>query len=248
MIPTLAMPNIQVAPPVDTSVFTAPSPEPALGRLPLNVVPPPVTNPKVADNSRNSQPAPRNNQNAANAASDKPAFSFAAANGEMAFESPYSTTFVAQLFGQFTMAEGSGMNDGFLDFEQLASMNFVKYKPSLAFRPREDAPAAPVESPQPAPDPVPEAPASAVAEPDPLQMMMRAVFGSDISADIPPPAEAAVEADAPETPVPNVEVGMSPSLFVSGPQAYGATQSRNQLALVAPSINRSAAGEISLVM
>lgn len=248
MIPTLAMPNIQVAPPVDTSVFTAPSPEPALGRLPLNVVPPPVTNPKVADNSRNSQPAPRTNQNAANAASDKPAFSFATANGEMAFESPYSTTFVAQLFGQFTMAEGSGMNDGFLDFEQLASMNFVKYKPSLAFRPRDDVQPAPVESPQPAPEPVLEAPARPVAEPDPLRMMMRAVLGSDISSDITAPVEAAVEADVPENPLPSVEMSASPSLFASGPEAYGATQSRNQLALVAPPISRPASGEISLVM
>lgn len=241
------MPNIQVAPPVDTSVFTAPSPEPALGRLPLNVVPPLVTNPKVADNPRNSQPAPRNNANAANGAADKPAFSFAAASGEMAFESPYSTTFVAQLFGQFTMAEGSGMNDGFLDFEQLASMSLIKYKPSLAFRPREDVQPT-MEQAQPAPEPVQEAPARPVAEPDPLRMMMRAVLGSDISADIPPPAEAVVEAAVPETPLPSVEMSASPSLFASGPQAYGATQSRNQLALVAPPISRPAAGEISLVM
>lgn len=93
-----------------------------------------------------------------------------------------------------------------------------------------------------------EAPARPVAEPDPLRMMMRAVLGSDISADIPPPAEAVVEAAVPETPLPSVEMSASPSLFASGPQAYGATQSRNQLALVAPPISRPAAGEISLVM
>lgn len=248
MIPTLAAPNIQVPPPVDTSMFTAPSPEPALGRLPLNIVPPPVTNPKVSDNPRNGQPPLRNNDNAAKAATDKPAFSFGTTNGEMAFESPYSTTFVAQLFGQFTMSEGSGMSDGFLDFDQLANMNFVKYKPSLAFRPRNDMQPAPAERPQPVPAAVEEAPARAVAEPDPLRTMMRAVLGSDISSDIAAPAEAVVEENVPETPAPTAERNSNPSLFASGPEAYDATQSRNQLALVAPPISRPAAGEISLVM
>lgn len=173
MIPTLAAPNIQVAPPVDASVFTAPA-EPAIGRLPLHIVPPPVTSPKVADNRTGQQTSrqPAAEPAAGNAA---PAF-YMPASGTMSFESPYSTTFVAQLFGQFVLSEDDGLIGGLLDFEQLARFNLVKYKPSLAFRPRA--------TPQPAPEP-------ALPQPD-LRTMPVA------SSDAPPAAPAMREEKAPE--------------------------------------------------
>lgn len=253
MIPTLAVPNVQVPPPIDTSVFTAPGPDPAIGRLPLNVVPATVTNPKVADDNRNSQPMPRGGTaNVPSARASGTPF-YLAAQGELAFESPYSTPFIAQLFGQFAGFEGGDAIGGLLDFEQLARMNLVKYKPSLAFRPRESAP-EPVVQQQAETAPVRTAPQQ--AEVGPLQAMMRSAFGSAAtSVDLREVPMASTDVpfafDRPvvqEPAVPAGAVKVPPSIFISGPDAYGATQSRNQLELTDVVSTRAGDKEVQLVL
>lgn len=261
MIPTIAAPNIQIAPPVEVSAVTAPSQEPALGRLPMNIVSPPVTNPKVADNPRGGQNLPKDN--APPAASKAPAGQpFAlSGQGELAFESPYSTTFVAQIFGQTFLSEGGGIVDGFLDFEQLAQLDMVKYKPSLAFRPRAEMPQA--ES-APAPQ-VAEAPAPPAAEQaapvetrsiGDVQSWMQSVLGQGVSMDLrdmpvvssdAPPQPQTPASDTAEAAPRAAENSGSPSIFTGGVDAYGATQSRNQVVLMVEARETVGGREVSLI-
>lgn len=152
MIPTLSAPNIQVAPPVEASVFTGQNADAALGRLPVVTVPPTVTNAKVADDNRSAQQPQRNSSNTQTPAPNGKALPFSlGGTGELAFESPYSTTFVAQLFGQFQTSDSSlgalsGESTdaplGFVDFDRLSQVDITKYMPSFAFRPRAETPNA----------------------------------------------------------------------------------------------------------
>lgn len=248
MIPTIAAPNIQVPPPVDASVFTAPSQEPALGRLPLNIVPPPVTNPKVADDNRGGQQPARNTQNPAPRTVPNTAAKLFEANGEIAFESPYSTTFVAQLFGQFSGTEQGGISDGFLDFEQLAQFSMVKYRPSMAFRPPEEKPA------QAQPEARPVMPAQEQAAPELPEISdidLQAALALGIAAEPATPAETLAPAQpvAEPSPRPPEAEPMQTSIFVSGFDAYGATQSRNQYTLDTGTMSRRGnAAEVSMIL
>lgn len=232
MIPVISAPNIQVPPPVDVSVFTAPS-EPALGRVPVHIVPAPVTNPKVADNRPGPQPG-RTHTEAPSGAAPATAF-FLRGEGEIAFASPYSTPFIAQLFGQFAFADETNLPGGFLDFEQLAQFNMVKYKPSLAFRPREQQ--VPASAPEGNGDmsysEIWASIGAALRDSGQVELRDMPVAGSDM-ATAPKPQENRQPAVA--------------SLFVSGMGAYGATQSRNLLEFSPDKRTGMAAAEISLIL
>jgi len=222
----------------------------------MNIVSPPVTNPKVADNPRGGQNPSKDNTAAtpAKASASQP-FTLAA-QGELAFESPYSTTFVAQIFGQTFLSEGGGIVDGFLDFEELAQLDMVKYKPSLAFRPRAEQPqaeAAP--APQAAEAPAPQAAPVETRSVSDVQAWMQSVLGQGVSMDLrdmpvassdaPPQAEAAAN-EQPDTARQPENTG-SPSIFTGGVNAYGATQSRNQVALVVEARETVGGREVSLI-
>lgn len=215
MIPTLSVPNIQVPPPVETSVFTGQNTDAALGRLPVVTVPPTVSNAKVADDGRGGQQHQRQGQGGHGASAEAEQFQLQpfAVFGELHFESPYSTPFIAQLFGQFPSGnttvdamfaqltgESAAMPQGFVDFERLSQMDVVKYMPSLAFRP-----AAP---------PIQREAANA-AEGGTAEMDLRymAVASNDL----------APLGDARETPSTRL-----PTLFNSGMEAYHSIQSRNR--------------------
>lgn len=249
MIPTLSVPNIQVAPPVEISVFTGQNADAALGRLPVVTVAPAISNAKVADDNRGGQPAQRNAQNAA--AMAKTAVSVApfslSGTGELVFESPYSTTFVAQLFGQF-QANNPGALAGEsqavplgVDFEHLSQFDVTKYMPSLAFRPR-------METPEPAESNVAQQQPKLQIKNAPVQQVANAAGQADddlrrmqpISSDIagPEPSSVALSTEA---------ASASASLFGGGGlNAYSSTQSRNQINLNNDSRGNSA--EISLVL
>jgi hypothetical protein len=152
MIPTLSVPNMQVPPPVEVSVFTGQNADAALGRLPVVTVPPTVTSAKVADDGRGQQQQ-RNPQQTPAAPDAQFSVSTQGGTGELAFASPYSTTFVAQLFGQFQTGDAglgalSGQSTdiplGFVDFDRLSQFDITKYMPSFAFRPRAETPQQPM--------------------------------------------------------------------------------------------------------
>lgn len=249
MIPTLSMPNIQVAPPVEVSLFTGQNADAALGRLPVITVPPAISNAKIADN-RGGQPAQRAAQNIASTQS------FAAVSplslsgtGELVFESPYSTTFVAQLFGQF-QASDSGLGAlseesltlplGFVDFDRLSQFDVTKYMPSFAFRPQvETPPSAEIVAPRPKLQ-IKNAPVQQAAAPQQV---------ANAPAE---PAEVNLQTVQPETrdaalSKPADTMAASASLMGSGGiEAYSSTQSRNQFNLNSDS--RGAAVEISLIL
>lgn len=225
MIPTLSVPNIQVAPAVEMSVFTGQNSDAALGRLPVVTVPPAISNNRVSDDNRGQSPAQRNT-----AATSKPSASAApfslggslGGTGELVFESPYSTTFVAQLFGQFQALDG-GLGESivlpldFVDFERLSQFNVTKYMPSFASHPQLKTPA----------------PAEIVAT-QPMPM--------DTEVNEQPVASN----DAPPSPPALDTTSASASLFsASGPGAYSSTQSRNTLNLNGDS--RGGTAEVSLV-
>lgn len=273
MIPTLSVPNIQIAPAVEQSVFTGQNADAALGRLPVVTVPPTVSNPKVADNRAGQTPRqPADLPVETGQGGNVVPFSLSGA-GELAFESPYSTTFVAQLFGQFQVAdadigalggESVDLPLGFVDFERLSQFDFTKYMPSFAFRPRIETPsggqaqatpqAEAVAQPQPVPAPV-AAPAAAPATqapeavPAPFDLSSLEPVSNDLN-PLPTP-----QATAPAAPVAQPQpaeaapalpaVTTSPSLFTSGVDAYGATQSRN---LATAFIGARGGAEISLIL
>lgn len=223
MIPTLSLPNIQQPPPVEMSVFTGQNADAALGRLPIVTVPPPVNSPKVADDGRsNRQPQ----HSLHNSTPQMPAAGVpmptVPASGGMVFASPYSTTFVAQLFGQF---QNGGLPDGLLDFDQLSQFGIVKYMPSLASRPH------------------PESARQTAQESVGVDNTIRVKFArtassaapadmGDISFDsnpIPEAGELPVSARIAEYSRPTI------AQFAAGPDAYGSTQVRNEMNLIVAS-------------
>lgn len=220
MIPTLSLPNIQQPPPVEMSVFTGQNADAALGRLPVVTVPPTVNSPKVADDGRGNQQRNYTPQNAVPTPAAGILTPSVSASGGMSFASPYSTTFVAQLFGQF---QNGGLPDGLLDFDQLSQFNIVKYMPSLASRPRlENSRQATQDNI--APDTAIRVkfsrPASNIA---PVADMGEPLLDLNLSiegGDRPAPARPS------EYRTPSV------ALTVNGPDAYGSTHVRNGVNLV----------------
>lgn len=213
MIPTLSAPNIQVPPPVETSVFTGQNADAALGRLPVVTVPPTVTSAKVADDTRSQQQA-RNPQQNSTPAAESFSVSTQMGAGELVFESPYSTTFVAQLFGQFQTADEtlgalSGQSAeaplGFVDFDRLSQFDITKYMPSFAFRPQVETPAV---SEQPRVQAAVSAPAPVASE------QVAAAPVADLPADT---AEVALPLPASTTD--NVEFAPAPVISAGEPAA-----------------------------
>lgn len=147
MIPTVAVPNVQIPPPsVEASLFAGQPSDPAVGRLPLHSVPPPINSQKVADNNREQQQARSAQQPPQPSIERSFASLLRTGEGEIELQSPFSTPFMAQLFGQIPafdnvigglFGEGTGVPAGFVDFNRLAEFNTVKYKPSHAFKPHE---------------------------------------------------------------------------------------------------------------
>lgn len=261
MIPTSIAPNMQVAPPVQVSLFTGQNADAALGRLPVVTVPPTISNPKVADNrsgqnaQRNQQPVQELSQNNGQVTP----FSLSG-TGELAFESPYSTTFVAQLFGQFQTSDASlgemgGQSAqvpmGFVDFDRLSQFDITKYMPSFAFRPRietptADAPRPQVQQPQPQPQPV-AAPVQQVQQsqtPESIDLRSIEPVSNDVN-PLPQP-QPQVRSEAPitrETAQANLSV-----FFSNGLGAYNSTQLRNSEAAANIDSRGKTGNEISLVL
>lgn len=220
MIPTLSLPTIQQPPSVEMSVFTGQNADAALGRLPVVTVPPTVNSPKVADDGRGSQPRNYTQQNAAPTPATGILTPSVSASGGMAFASPYSTTFVAQLFGQF---QNGGLPDGLLDFDQLSQFNIVKYMPSLASRPRLETPRQTTQ------DNIAPDTAIRVKFSRPASSMAAAADMSEAPSDL----KLSIEGEDISIPVrPREYSAPSVTLTVNGPDAYGSTQVRNEVNLV----------------
>ncbi|MCH2547615.1 MAG: hypothetical protein MK052_08410 [Alphaproteobacteria bacterium] len=273
MIPTLSAPNIQVAPPADTSIFTGQNADAALGRLPVVTVPPTVTNAKVADDNR-SQTQQRNPQNTPpqNAAKSGITPFSLSGSGELAFESPYSTTFVAQLFGQFQL-DDSSLADlagettdiplGFVNFDRLSQVDVTKYMPSFAFGPRTDT----VE-----PQPSQSASTTPVAAPPrenitpevvPVAASQPQAVASEVASTVAQVSAEALQDTQPVTAQNNADALTTPSAAPQPSQlseaqtnnasllqygtnnAYSSTQSRNMVNLATDS--RGSGSEISLI-
>lgn len=113
----------------------APSAVPSLGNLPQQVVSAPIQTVKVADNRPSTSYA-----RSAAVETPAPSSANAAALGgeynDVYLDFPYSSSFVAQLFGQLNMDAGNGATS-FVDYETLSQYEEIKYKPSFAFRPQD---------------------------------------------------------------------------------------------------------------
>lgn len=226
MIPTLSLPNIQQPPPVEVSVFTGQNADAALGRLPIITVPPPVNSPKVTDDGRGGQQQRHSPQQTLIQPSVASILApLTSASGGIAFASPYSTPFVAQLFGQFTNSE---LPAGELDFDQLSQFSVVKYMPSLAARPRPESPRQLTQD-----NPIPDA----VSRVRFLRPQTSAISAQDVTESAFDLHTAPVVSG--DTPLPHSVIEYSKpsvSFFVQGPDAYGSTQARNEVNLAASAI------------
>lgn len=147
MLPVVSAPSVQMAPPVETSLFIGQISEPALGRLPPHTVPAPIASFRTSDNSKGGNLTRNSFLDAQLSVDNLAAISAGSSHptGDILLESPFSTTFVAQLFGQLptldtvfsdVAGERSGIPSGFVDFERLAQFSETKYKPSEAFKPQ----------------------------------------------------------------------------------------------------------------
>ena len=147
MVPSVAVPNVQVAPPVETSLFSGQISDPKLGRLPFKTVPAAIDGSKVSDQPRQQQQASSKTSTTETAATAA-ASAKSSASGltpSLSAEPKLSTPFAAQLFAQLQTSAGlvsgmggggTGIPSGFVDFDRLAEFGKVKYKPSNAFAPR----------------------------------------------------------------------------------------------------------------
>lgn len=138
MVPIVAVPHMQAPPPVETSLFTGNIAHPAIGRLPVHVVPPPIDNPEVADYNRQQQQGRQGNQSQSRqAAPSVPGSALPAAPGRVTLDMPFSTTFMAQIYGQTPAGGSNPLFGAFITMESMAAYGNIKYMPSLAFRPQD---------------------------------------------------------------------------------------------------------------
>lgn len=136
MVPIVAVPHMQASPPVETSLFTGNIAHPAIGRLPVHVVPPPIDNPEVADYNRQQQQGRQGNQpQTRQAAPSVPGSALPAAQGRVTLDMPFSTTFMAQIYGQTPAGGSNPLFGAFIAMESMIAYGNIKYMPSLAFRP-----------------------------------------------------------------------------------------------------------------
>lgn len=257
MIPTLSVPNIQIAPLVEQSVFTGQNADAALGRLPVVTVPPTIANVKVADNRPGQAHArPPAQPEAAGQGEGAAPFSLGG-SGELAFESPYSTTFVAQLFGQFQTSdatlgalggESAELPLGFIDFERLSQFDVTKYMPSFAFGPRVPRSEAAAQPPAVPAATTGDALRQAAPAPAPFDLASLEPVSNDLN-PLPQPQAVAPPPPAGGTTAPQSQPIAAPitasDIFTRGFGAYGATQSRN---LASAFIGQRGGAEISLVL
>ncbi|MGB1539926.1 MAG: hypothetical protein ACPG80_03115, partial [Rickettsiales bacterium] len=195
----------------------------------------------VADNNQRQQPtrfpADAPVESAGGAAAP---FRFAQTQGANV-ESPFSTTFIAQLFGQLPanddvigslFGEGTGVPAGFVDFSRLAEFDKVKYKPSGAFAPREksDQQQA-LESTPTAPQPVElqEAPAKLDA---PIEVDVNRLGTENAARDLNAPAyeSSASLSDSRPLPTPQAGEGNTEAPAVDTPQAQQAEEAAVEVA------------------
>lgn len=144
MIPAIAVPNTQVAPTLQSSIFSGQIIEPAIGRLPVASVSQTIAGARVADDGRSQQQSRVSAAAAEEADAIEEAFPFREPFGSFHTSTSFSTPFIAQLFGQLAAnsnvvatlsGKGTGAPLGFVDFDKLAEYDAVKYKPSNASRP-----------------------------------------------------------------------------------------------------------------
>lgn len=152
MLPLIVAPTpVQMPQAVDMTPFTGQSSSAALGRLPTRTVPQAVVTPKAEDQRNPAQQRP---------AADVPAQTASqtgisnfdalinAGKGEIKLPSPFSTTFIAQIFGQYDSTSEVGnaiasiwlsngrvtpKESGMLEYERIVQQQgMVKYAPSAA--------------------------------------------------------------------------------------------------------------------
>lgn len=151
MLPLIVAPTAVPAPQaVDMSAFNGQISDAALGRLPTRVVPQTVTAPKTDDNRNPAQQRQASEQAAVAAKPSASAFEalMNAGKGEIKLPSPFSTTFIAQIFGQYdtssevgnavtsiwlTNGKATPKDSGMLEYERIVQQQgMVKYAPSAA--------------------------------------------------------------------------------------------------------------------
>lgn len=144
MLGALPVSNVQIAPVVEPAPAAVQKavPVPSIGMLPTTIVPASISSPRVADDQRSAGQTTQQTRSvpvAADTANIISAFSNAA-SGQIVLPSPYSTTFLAQLFGQLPTGQMDGIVSSLMDFDYIAEVSMVKYQPSLAFRPQASEP------------------------------------------------------------------------------------------------------------
>jgi hypothetical protein len=148
MIPTLALPNIQLSPPPMTESFAGvPTQTSALARLPFYAVPSNSNSGTVYNNSRYTGYAPQLvAQNAGSPVLPPLVRNHTPAGVQSAQPGVFSSSFMAQIFGQGGLAQSSDLFNSFftasrppaltLDPEIIERFSLTKYKPSDASRPQ----------------------------------------------------------------------------------------------------------------
>ncbi|MBM3618458.1 MAG: hypothetical protein FJX23_07950, partial [Alphaproteobacteria bacterium] len=132
------------------SAFTGQISDAALGRLPTRVVPQAVNAPKAEDRQNSGQQRQPTEQPATATAAGSSTFQalMNAGKGEIKLPSPFSTTFIAQIFGQYDTSSEVGnavtaiwlsngratpKDSGMLEYERIVQQQgMVKYAPSAA--------------------------------------------------------------------------------------------------------------------
>lgn len=149
MAPLVAVPNVQMAPTVETSLFTGQISDPAVGRLPFATVPAAISAQRAENNRQQTQERSSSTPDPAVETSRTDALQRLLSGGPDRIETAFSTPFMAQLLGQLALGAnvvngifggGTGTPSGFVDFDRLAEFGDTKYKPSEAAKPRGSQP------------------------------------------------------------------------------------------------------------
>lgn len=151
MLPLIVAPMpVPIPQAADMSAFTGQISDAALGRLPTRVVPQTVTAPKAEDQRNPAQQRQAEPQEQTASQSKLSNFDalMNAGKGEIKLPSPFSTTFIAQIFGQYDTDSEVGnavasiwlsngkvtpKDSGLLEYERIVQQQgMVKYAPSAA--------------------------------------------------------------------------------------------------------------------
>ncbi len=145
MLPILSVPNAQVPAPIQTSAVVNNVPAQALppANITYNAVPSPLSNSEIYNNSRSTPPlrAPATPESAE---VKTPGYQPVSARVGVTQGFGFSSTFLAQIFGQGASADGDLFTSFLKDFlpnsptpnrETLEAFSQTKYMPSNAFKP-----------------------------------------------------------------------------------------------------------------